>query len=169
MDPGSSANVIRSKVVRQLGLLDQIIPTSRVLNGFKMAGKVTKGEITLPVNMSGAVQNAKFHVIEGDMRYNALLGRPWIHNMRAVPTTLHQIMKFPTKDSIKTVYGEQHAAKEMFAVHGEAPNSIPSTSEEPEGKQTPEDDEEDFLAPRTFVAPEESDATKSTIEELEQI
>ncbi|XP_019246477.1 PREDICTED: uncharacterized protein LOC109226132 [Nicotiana attenuata] len=34
--------------------------------------------------------------------------------------------------------------------------------------QTLEDEEEDFFAPRTFVAAEESDATKSTVEELEQ-
>uniref|UniRef100_A0A1S3X5E5 Uncharacterized protein n=1 Tax=Nicotiana tabacum TaxID=4097 RepID=A0A1S3X5E5_TOBAC len=141
-----------SKVVKQLGLLDQIILTSRVLHGFNMANEVTKGEISLSVDMSGTVQNTKLHIIDSDMRYNALLGRSWIHSMRAVPSTLHQVMKFPTKDGITTVYGEQHVAKEMFEVY----------------QETPEGDEEDFLAPRTFVAPEESDAMKSTIEELEQ-
>nr|XP_009774585.1 PREDICTED: uncharacterized protein LOC104224600 [Nicotiana sylvestris] len=104
IDPGCSDNVIRSKVVEQLGLVDQIVPTSRVLNGFNMAGEATKGEITLPVNISGSVQDAKFHVIGGEMRYNALLGRPWIHNMREVPSTLHQMMKFPIKDGINTVH-----------------------------------------------------------------
>nr|XP_016496709.1 PREDICTED: uncharacterized protein LOC107815614 [Nicotiana tabacum] len=168
VDPGSSANVIRSKVVEQLGLLDQIVLASRILHGFNMAGEVTKGEIALPVDMSGTAQNTKFHVISDDMMYNALLGRLWIHNMREVPSTLHQMMKFPTKDGITTIYGEQHAVKEMFAVYQEAPNPIHSTSDEFGSVQNPEDDEEDFLAPRTFVAPEESDATKSTIEELEQ-
>nr|XP_009786602.1 PREDICTED: uncharacterized protein LOC104234693 [Nicotiana sylvestris] len=42
VDPGNSANVIRSKVVEQLGLLDQIVPASRVLHGFNMAGDITK-------------------------------------------------------------------------------------------------------------------------------
>ncbi|XP_070030036.1 uncharacterized protein LOC142166998 [Nicotiana tabacum] len=168
VDPGSSANVIRSKVVEQLGLLNQIIPTSRVLNGFNMVGEATKREITLPVNMSDIVRNTKFHVIEGDMRYNSLLERSWIHNMRAVPSTLHQMMKFPTKDGIKTVYGEHHVAKKMFAVHEEVPTSIPSASKERVDKETLEDDEEDFFTPRSFIAPEESDATKLIIEELEQ-
>nr|XP_016454835.1 PREDICTED: uncharacterized protein LOC107779010 [Nicotiana tabacum] len=76
VDPGSSTNIIRSTVVEQLGLLDQIVPVSRVLHGFNMAGKFTKGEIALPVDMSGTVQNTKFHVIGDDMVYNALLGRP---------------------------------------------------------------------------------------------
>lgn len=101
VDPGSSANVIRLKVVDQLGLFDQIIPTSRILNGFNMASETMKGEIILVVTVSGTVQDTKFHDIEGNMRYNALLGRPWIHNMRAVLSTLHQMMKFPTKDGIK--------------------------------------------------------------------
>nr|XP_009774682.1 PREDICTED: uncharacterized protein LOC104224693 [Nicotiana sylvestris]XP_016454156.1 PREDICTED: uncharacterized protein LOC107778418 [Nicotiana tabacum] len=76
MDPGSSANVIRSTVVEQLGLVDQIIPTSRILNSFNMAGKVIEGEITLLVNISNAIQDTRFHIIKCDTRYNALLGRP---------------------------------------------------------------------------------------------
>uniref|UniRef100_A0A1S4CT45 Uncharacterized protein n=1 Tax=Nicotiana tabacum TaxID=4097 RepID=A0A1S4CT45_TOBAC len=113
INPGSSANVIRSKVVEQLELLNQVVPASRVLHGFNMAGEITKGEIVLPVDVSSTVQNTKFHVIITDMRYNTLLGRPWIHSMRVVPSTLHQMIKFPTKDGITTIYGEQHAEKEM--------------------------------------------------------
>nr|XP_016484425.1 PREDICTED: uncharacterized protein LOC107804970 [Nicotiana tabacum] len=58
-----------------LGLQDQIIAASRVLNAFNMASKTTNGEIILPVNVVGTIQDTKLHVIEGDMRYNALLGR----------------------------------------------------------------------------------------------
>ncbi|XP_070029493.1 uncharacterized protein [Nicotiana sylvestris] len=113
VSPGSSANIIRSRVVEQLGLQDQIVPASRVLNGFNMASATTKREILLLVNVARTIQDTKFHVIEGDMRYNVLLGRPWIHNMRAVPSTLYQMMKFPTEEGIKTVYGEQHAARDV--------------------------------------------------------
>ncbi|XP_070011401.1 uncharacterized protein [Nicotiana sylvestris] len=101
-----------------------------------MASETTKEEITLSVNVAGATHNVKFHVIEGDMRYNDLLGRPWIHCVRAVPSTLHQMMKFPTKEGIKMVYGEQHIAREMFAMHNVAPTSIPSISNEPKDKHT---------------------------------
>nr|XP_009767464.1 PREDICTED: uncharacterized protein LOC104218627 [Nicotiana sylvestris] len=89
IDPGSSANIIRSRIMEQLDLQDQIIPTARVLNGFNMACETIKGEIKLPVNVAETVQEAKFYVIEGDIRYNALFGRPWIHNMRAIASMLH--------------------------------------------------------------------------------
>ncbi|XP_070054975.1 uncharacterized protein [Nicotiana tomentosiformis] len=117
IDPGSSSNIIRLRVVEKLGLQDQIVSAVRMLNEFNMACETTKGEITLPMNIAGTIQETKFYVIEGDMRYNALFGRPWVHNMRVMPSTLHQALKFPTPGGIKTVYGEQSAAKEMFAVN----------------------------------------------------
>ncbi|XP_070029630.1 uncharacterized protein [Nicotiana sylvestris] len=136
VDPGSSANIIKSRVVEQLGLLDQIVPVSRLLNGFNMESETTKGEVILPVDVAGTIQDTKFHVVEDNMRYNALLGRLWIHSMRAVPSTLHQMMKFTIKDGVKAVYEEQHAAREMFAVHDATPTSMPSTSKKPKDKQT---------------------------------
>ncbi|XP_070009718.1 uncharacterized protein [Nicotiana sylvestris] len=49
--------------------------------------------------------------------------------MRAVPLTLHQMMKFPTEEGVKTVYGEQHAAKEMFEIEEVVPIREPLTLE----------------------------------------
>ncbi|XP_070023044.1 uncharacterized protein [Nicotiana sylvestris] len=129
VDPGISVNIIRLRIVEQLSLQDQILPVSRVLNGFNMESETTKGEIILPVNVAGTIQDMKFHVIKGDMRYNALLERPWIHNMRAVPSTLHQMMKLPKEEGVKKVYEEQHAAKEIFAIEEVVPALEPSTSE----------------------------------------
>nr|XP_009761108.1 PREDICTED: uncharacterized protein LOC104213323 [Nicotiana sylvestris] len=40
-----------------------------------------------------------------------------------------EMMKFPTVDDVKTVYGEQHAAKEMFVVDEVTPIPVPSISE----------------------------------------
>ncbi|XP_060200357.1 uncharacterized protein LOC132628607 [Lycium barbarum] len=116
IDIGSSVNIIRWKNVEQLGLLDQIVPTTRVLNGFNMACETTNGEITLPVNTTVVVQHIMFYVSDGEIKYNALFGRPWIHVMKAVPSTLYQMLKFPTPDGIKIVRGEQPTTKEMFPI-----------------------------------------------------
>ncbi|XP_070010294.1 uncharacterized protein [Nicotiana sylvestris] len=132
---GSSENIIRSRVVEQRGLQDQIVPVARVLNGFNMASETTKGEIMLLVNVAETIQEIKFHVIEGDMRYNALLRRPWIHNIRAVSSMLHQILKFPTPEGVKTVYGEQTAAKEMFAIDEVILVSTLTSTKGPESKE----------------------------------
>ena len=68
-----------------------------------MECETTKGEITLPVYTTIIIQEAKFYVIEGDMRYNALFGRSWIHNMREGPSTLHLVLKFPMPGGIKII------------------------------------------------------------------
>nr|XP_009601167.1 uncharacterized protein LOC104096493 [Nicotiana tomentosiformis] len=134
IDPGSSANIIRLRVVEQLGLQNQIVSTTRVLNGFNMACETTKGEITLPVNVNGTIKETKFFVIEEDIRYNSLFGRPWIPNMRVVPSTLHQVLKFPAPEGIKMIYGEKPAAKEMFFVDEVIKTSTLSSTKEPDSK-----------------------------------
>nr|XP_009802102.1 PREDICTED: uncharacterized protein LOC104247715 [Nicotiana sylvestris]XP_016459873.1 PREDICTED: uncharacterized protein LOC107783420 [Nicotiana tabacum] len=147
VDLGSSDNIIRSEVIEQLGLLNQIVSIPRILHGFNMIGEEMKGEITLPINTSVTTQSTEFQVIDDNMRYNALLGRPWIHNIRAVPTTLHQVIRFLTRDGITTIHGEQRAAREMFAVHHETPTPIHSASNDEKSMQTLGDDQEDFFAP----------------------
>uniref|UniRef100_A0A2N9J2B4 Uncharacterized protein n=1 Tax=Fagus sylvatica TaxID=28930 RepID=A0A2N9J2B4_FAGSY len=53
----------------------------------------------------------EFFILNAFFPYNAILGRPWLHRMGAVPSTLHQRLKFPTpnleskKDSIAACRG----------------------------------------------------------------
>ncbi|XP_070022345.1 uncharacterized protein [Nicotiana sylvestris] len=39
-----------------------------------------------------------------DMAYNMILGRPWIHEMDAVPSTLHQVIKFLSQWGIRKIH-----------------------------------------------------------------
>jgi hypothetical protein len=36
----------------------------------------------------------KFHLIDAATSYKALHGRPWLHEIQAVPPTLHQLIKY---------------------------------------------------------------------------
>lgn len=51
--------------------------------------------------------------------------------MRAESSTLHQVLKFPTPEGIKTIYGEQLAVKEMFTVDEVILISTLSTPKDP--------------------------------------
>ncbi|GMP73163.1 hypothetical protein CsSME_00030995 [Camellia sinensis var. sinensis] len=53
----------------------------------------------------------EFTVIDTPSPYNIILGRPWLHAMRAVPSTLHQLLRFPTEHGIEVVRGDQLQAK----------------------------------------------------------
>ncbi|XP_060200435.1 uncharacterized protein LOC132628685 [Lycium barbarum] len=118
IDPGSSTNIIQWRVLEQMAILDQIVLAVRVLNGFNMANETTKREIIVPVDASRMARLTNFYVIDYVMRYKALFGRPWIHDMEDVPSTLHVTLKFPTPKGINDIRGDQPAAEEMFTIEG---------------------------------------------------
>ncbi|KAF3555995.1 hypothetical protein F2Q69_00013820 [Brassica cretica] len=43
-----------------------------------------------------------------------ILGRPWIHDMGAVPSTLHQMVKFPTPWGIRIIRGDQENYRSCY-------------------------------------------------------
>ncbi|XP_075106773.1 uncharacterized protein LOC142179796 [Nicotiana tabacum] len=50
------------------------------------------------------------------MAYNVILGRPWIHDIDAVPSTLHQVIKFLSKWGIQQLRGDQQTTKNINSV-----------------------------------------------------
>src|SRR2546425_10233040 len=50
-----------------------------------------------------------FQVIVVPISFNLLLGRPWIHQARAIPSSLHQMVKFPYMDKIITIQGDNYS------------------------------------------------------------
>jgi len=66
----------------------------RVFDGVQ---RDTIGVVNLDIQMGHAEFNVEFQVLDINISYN-LLGRPVIHRAGAVPSTLHQLMKFVWKD-----------------------------------------------------------------------
>ena len=61
---------------------------------------IPEGQISLPVNMEGKKMMVTFIVVASFSPYTAILGRPWIHTMGAVPSTLHvKVSSAPSKVS----------------------------------------------------------------------
>ncbi|XP_070017821.1 uncharacterized protein [Nicotiana sylvestris] len=66
----------------------------------------TIGEIDLILTIGLVDFEVTFQVLDMDTSYNFLLGRPWIHATRDVPSTLHQMVTFEHKDQEIMVHGE---------------------------------------------------------------
>ena len=115
MDNGSSNNIIFQTAYHDLGLEEGTL-TWKVtpLIGFSGEVKQTSGEVTLPVYTEGINMSTKFMVVDCQSSYNMILGRPWIHDMGAVPSTLHQSIKFPTPWGIKTIKGDQENSRSYY-------------------------------------------------------
>ncbi|XP_016482736.1 uncharacterized protein LOC107803506 [Nicotiana tabacum] len=96
VDPGSSTNIIQWRVLEQAKLTGSINPSTKLLARFNLASVTTRGEISLTINAEWVMKTTLFEVVDDDMGYNIILGRPWLHEMKVVPSRYHQLLKFPT-------------------------------------------------------------------------
>jgi len=115
VDNGSSSNNIFQTAYQDLGLEESTL-TRKVtpLIGFSGEVKQTAREAILPVYAEGVNMSIKFLVVDCQSAYNMILGRPWIHAMGAVPSTLHQMVKFPTPWGIRIIRGDQENSRSCY-------------------------------------------------------
>ncbi|XP_070049267.1 uncharacterized protein [Nicotiana tomentosiformis] len=116
VDPRSSANIIQWRVLEQAKLTGSIILATKLLSGFNLANVTTQREILLPTNADRVMKMTLLEVVDGDMGYNIILRRPWLHEIKVVLSTYHRLLKFPNLEGVKQIRGDQPAAKEMNAI-----------------------------------------------------
>ncbi|XP_021767502.1 uncharacterized protein LOC110731890 [Chenopodium quinoa] len=114
---GSSANSIMIDTLKHMNIDEKsIVNKSTMLVGFSGETKKTSGEITLATYTKGINLQVKFLVIDTLSSYNMILGRPWIHEMKAIPSTYHKVIKFPTRWGIQEIKGDPKEAKECYKI-----------------------------------------------------
>ncbi|XP_009587186.2 uncharacterized protein [Nicotiana tomentosiformis] len=116
IDPGRLVNIILLWVVNEMQANDKVIPKARSLFGFNNSSVVTKREVVLATFVEGVIKDTKFQMIIADMTYSIILERPWIHDMDVVPSTLHQVIKFPSQWGIRQIREDQQASRSINSV-----------------------------------------------------
>ncbi|KAK3038251.1 hypothetical protein RJ639_030860 [Escallonia herrerae] len=88
------------------------------LYGFSNHPVVCEGIIALPVTVGAPPTQAKlmldFVVVRVPLAYNAILGRTTLNQLRAVVSTYHMKMKFPTENGVGEVKGDQVVARQCY-------------------------------------------------------
>nr|XP_016464018.1 PREDICTED: uncharacterized protein LOC107787016 [Nicotiana tabacum] len=102
--------------IGQATLTGSITPATKLLVELNLASVTIRGEILLLTNIEGVMKTTLFEVVDGDMGYNIILERSWLHEMRVVSLKYQSLLKFPTHEGIKQIRGDQPAAKEMNAI-----------------------------------------------------
>ena len=92
---GSAVNILQKMKMRRLGLTMEELSHSRlVIQDFNQGGQRVIDMIHLELIIGELTSNVLFHVIDAKTTYNMLLGCPWIHGNRIMPSTLHQCFKY---------------------------------------------------------------------------
>ena len=59
-------------------------------------------------------RNVNFLIIDCSLSYNAIIGRPTLNNWKAVTSTYHLSVMFPTEYGVGEVQGDQLAARKYY-------------------------------------------------------
>nr|XP_027101752.1 uncharacterized protein LOC113722701 [Coffea arabica] len=108
IDNGSALNICPWSTLEKLGLQDiKLRPSGTIVRGFDGAQREPIGEVDLVIEMGPAQFQIACQVMHFPSVYNILLGRPWNHKSGAVPSSLHQLLKFIVNDKLITIFAEQ--------------------------------------------------------------
>lgn len=108
IDNGSSLNVMPKSTMDRLDVdCSYLKPSSTLVRAFDGSVKEVYGEVEMPVQVGPEVFYVTFQVMDISSSYSCLLGRPWIHAAGAVPSSLHQKLKFVAEGKLIVVSGEE--------------------------------------------------------------
>ena len=98
VDQGSAAEIMYLDLFKGLGLKPEDLATySSPLVSFEGKMVVPKGQIRLPVQTGSDVVEIDFIMVDVFSPYTAIIGRPWLHSLGVVSSTLHQKVKYPSR------------------------------------------------------------------------
>ena len=98
-----------------LGLkLVDLTTYSSPLVSFEGKMVVLKEQIRLLVQTGSDVVEVDFIMVDAFSPYTAIMGRPWLHSLGAISSTLHQIVKYPSRDQVLEIVGSQSMARQCL-------------------------------------------------------
>ena len=101
VDDGSALNVCPLKTASCLGLsIEDFVPTDQHVRACDNSRREVLGTITLELTIGPMVKKVDFQVLNIASCFNILLGRPWIHDIKAVPSSLYQKVWFPHEGAL---------------------------------------------------------------------
>ena len=90
---------------------------------------VPRGQIKLPVQTRSDVVEVDFIVVDAFSPYTAIMGRPWLHSLGAVSSTLHQKVKYSSGGQVLEIVESQYMARQcLIAAIQHKPETGTSTS-----------------------------------------
>ncbi|KAL5546722.1 hypothetical protein UlMin_006409 [Ulmus minor] len=96
----------------------KIEPTTSYLSGFTGDSISSEGILNLPVELGSSpcqhIQAVDFVLVDCPSLYNAIIGRPTLNKIRAVTSTYHLLVKFPTVGGIGILRGDQTESREIY-------------------------------------------------------
>ncbi|KAL5577017.1 hypothetical protein UlMin_018716 [Ulmus minor] len=128
IDNGSSADILFRSTLNRMDLVGaKFDPIKSALYGFTGDSVHSEGVLNLPIELGTHpcqhIQSVKFIVVDCPSSYNAIIGRPTLNAIRAVTSTYHLLVKFPTVGGIGILKGDQQASRDIYEAANRSSNA----------------------------------------------
>ncbi|XP_013669042.1 uncharacterized protein LOC106373414 [Brassica napus] len=115
VDTGSDVNVVSQKTLQ---LIKQPTPAinheTTPLNSFEGKAIRSLGIVPLTTKTHYIELETGFTMVDNFMPFDAIVGGPWLHQMKAVPSVYHQCLKFLSPTGEKTIRGSQKQSRACY-------------------------------------------------------
>ncbi|KAK5834914.1 hypothetical protein PVK06_010594 [Gossypium arboreum] len=116
IDNGSALNIMPLATLSRMPMdFSNLKPCHSTVRAFNGTRREVMGKIEIPLEVGPYIYDVEFQVMDITPSYNCLLGRPWIHSAGAVPSFLHQKVKFIMDGCLVTVEGEEDIVASISA------------------------------------------------------
>ena len=96
VDDGSSISLCPLKILSRLGMkATDLVPSSMTIKAYDDSKIGVEGTFAGVVKVGPIKDEVEFTVLDIPATFTLLLGRLWFHKIGGVPSTLHQMIKFP--------------------------------------------------------------------------
>ena len=97
---------------RQMSYSSSILENpGRLLSKFNGATTTSLGNVVLPIQANLVTLIVRFSMVNDFSQYNAIMGHAWIHKMKVIPSTYHQMVSYLTKEGQFDLLSSQLAAR----------------------------------------------------------
>ena len=113
VDGGSAAEIMYPDLYKGLKLKpEDLMPYSSPLMSFDGKLVIPKGMIRLPIQTGPEIVEVNFIIVDTYSPYTTIVGRPWLHTLGAIASSLHQKIKFLSGDQVLEIRGCQPTARQ---------------------------------------------------------
>jgi len=124
------------------------------------AFKLSQHQGHLPIQLGPVMLETRCQVLDIELPYNIILGHPWIHAMKAVPSTYHQSLKFPYNGTEITIPGDPNPFEFCCVLQG----SYKNCNQVPKNEKALESPL--YVDPKTLTQASRSESTPSPKSQL---
>ena len=94
VDTEASLNLIALSTLEAVGLIGRrILGALMEITRFGRSVESTEGYVQLVLRVGPIIALTRFQVINSEVSYHVLLGRPWLYKHCLIPSTYHQCVK----------------------------------------------------------------------------